>query len=128
MPRDQHAFAEAELFDHRAGHEGIGPLAGEIGCRIAEEAVTVGVHFEHARAGDERQRLAVFAGLRYRGDPAIALVAAVGAASPAATAAAAASAAAATAASAVVTGLAVIAVTPPPPPPPPPPPRFFLAM
>ena len=30
---DQHAFAEAELFDHRAGHEGIGALAIVIGRR-----------------------------------------------------------------------------------------------
>ena len=57
---DEHALAEAELLDHRAGHEGIGPLAGEVGCRVAEEAVAVGVHFEHAGAGHERQRLAVF--------------------------------------------------------------------
>ena len=56
---DQHALAEAELLDHRAGHEGIGPLAREIGCRVAEEAVAVGVHFQHAGAGHERQRLAV---------------------------------------------------------------------
>ena len=30
---DQHAFAEAELLDHRAGHERIGSLAGEVGRR-----------------------------------------------------------------------------------------------
>ena len=59
MPVMQHAFAEAELLDHRAGHERIGSLAGEVGRRVAEEAVAVGVHFEHARAGDERQRFAV---------------------------------------------------------------------
>ena len=66
---DQHAFAQAELLDHRAGHEGIGPLAGVVGRRVAEEAVAVGVHFEHAGAGLERQRLAVFAAARNPGDP-----------------------------------------------------------
>ena len=92
---DQHAFAEAELLDHRAGHEGIGPLAVEVGRRVAEEAVAVGVHFQHARAGGQRQQVAVVLRLVL----AAALVLAVGA--PALLAAAAAAAA-----------------MPPPPPPP----------
>ena len=62
---DQHAFAEAELLDHRAGHEGIGPLAGEVGGRVAEEAVAVGVHFEHARAGYQRERFAAVMTFRF---------------------------------------------------------------
>ncbi len=57
---DQHAFAQAELLDHRAGHEGIGPLALIVVVGIAEEAVAVGVHFQHAAGWLQWQRLAVF--------------------------------------------------------------------
>ena len=56
---DQHAFAEAELLDHRAGHERIGSLAGEVGRGVAEEAVAVGVHFQHAQARLDDARFAV---------------------------------------------------------------------
>ena len=48
---DQHPFAEAELFDHRAGHERIGPFAEVVGLGVAEKAVAVGVHFQHALPG-----------------------------------------------------------------------------
>src|SRR5690606_22460829 len=48
-----------ELFDHRPRDEGIGPFAIEIGRRVAEEAVAVGVHLQDARAGSERQIVAV---------------------------------------------------------------------
>ena len=51
---DQHAFAEAEFLDHRAGHKGIGAFAGEVVVGSAEEAVAVGVHFQDAGAGLER--------------------------------------------------------------------------
>ena len=56
---DEHALAQAELVDHAAGHERIGHLAEVVGVRIAEEAVAVGVHFQHAAAGLDRARLAV---------------------------------------------------------------------
>src|SRR5205814_645229 len=56
---DEDALAEAELLDHRAGHEGVGSLAREVGLRIAQKAVPVGMHFEHARSAHERQRLAI---------------------------------------------------------------------
>ena len=54
MPRISTPFAEAELLDHAAGHEGVGQLADVVGGRIAEEAVAVGVHFQHAAALLER--------------------------------------------------------------------------
>jgi hypothetical protein len=57
--RNQHALAETELFDHRPGDEGIGPLTIEIGRRVAEKAVAVGVHLEDARSGGQRQIVAV---------------------------------------------------------------------
>ena len=49
---DQDAFAKLELLDHGAGNERVGSLAGEVGARVTEEAVAVGVHFEDAGAGD----------------------------------------------------------------------------
>jgi hypothetical protein len=58
-PGNEHAFAEAELFDHRPRDEGIGPFTIEIGRRIAEEPVAVGVHLENARASRQRQIVAV---------------------------------------------------------------------
>ncbi len=57
---DENPLAEPELLDHRARHEGVRAFAREVGGRVAEKAVAVGVHLEHAGAGDEREGLAVF--------------------------------------------------------------------
>jgi len=57
----QHAFAQPELLDHRAGHKRIRALPREVRIRIAEEPVAVGVHFQYARPGHQRQRFAVIA-------------------------------------------------------------------
>ena len=62
MPWMQHALAQAVLLDHAAGHEGVGQLADVVVVGIAEEAVAVGVHFQHAAAGFDRARLAVVGG------------------------------------------------------------------
>ena len=59
---DVQPLAEPELLDHAAGHEGIGQLAGVVGLGIAEEAVAVGVHFQHAAAGFQGTDFAVFLG------------------------------------------------------------------
>ena len=146
MPLDhaaeQQAFAEAELLDHRARHERVGPLAGEIGGRIAEEAVAVGVHFQHAGTGDEGQCVAVVGAFIFL---AVLAIAGRAVSAPACAAASAATATTArrsvfhrhrrhrpTTASAVVSILAVISVTSaatssPPPPPPPAAPTLFLS-
>ena len=57
---DRHALAEAVLVDHAAGHEGVGQFARVVVLRVAEEAVAVGVHFEHAAARLELADLAPF--------------------------------------------------------------------
>src|SRR3989304_2347577 len=57
---EHHALTKAKFLDHRAGHKRIGPLAGEGGGAFRENAVSVGVHLQHAGAGDQRQRFAVF--------------------------------------------------------------------
>ena len=56
QPVDQHAFAEAELFDHRAGDERVGPFPLVVGFGVAEEAVAVGMQFQDAgsRLGGDR--------------------------------------------------------------------------
>ena len=93
-----------KLLDHRAGHERIGSLAGEVGAGVAEEAVAVGVHFEHARAGDQRQGLAVFVRLELGAAILAVLLLAVGSTTSAASTTAAASASA-------LAGAAVVSTT-----------------
>ncbi len=104
---DKDTFAEAELFDHCAGHKGIGAFACEVGLRVAEKAVTVGVHFEHAGAGYERQVISVLLGVAVWA-AVLAILLVVVASSAAATVTT-----ATTASSAVVSTLAVvISITP----------------
>ena len=57
---DVEALAKPELLDHAPGNEGIGQLAGVVGLGIAEEAVAVGVHFQHAAAGFQGTDFPVF--------------------------------------------------------------------
>jgi hypothetical protein len=57
---EQQPFAKLVLFDHRPWDEGIGSFACEIGGRVAEETVPVGVHFEHPGSGDEGERTPFF--------------------------------------------------------------------
>jgi hypothetical protein len=61
---DQHSFTQAKFFNHRARYERIGALAGEIRGRVAEKAVSIGVHLEDARSSDEGQRFPVVGDFR----------------------------------------------------------------
>jgi hypothetical protein len=105
----QNALAEPELLNHRAWHEGVGSLACEVSPRIAKEAVTVRVHLKHARAGNQRQGIAIVAAFIF-----LAVIAIVGrtvsATSSAASTPASASSATTAASSATTTASAVVSV------------------
>ena len=50
---EEDPFAEAVALDDRAGNERIAPLADQVRAGVAEEAVAVGVHLEHAGGRDQ---------------------------------------------------------------------------